>query len=444
MAWHQLRKSLLAFGKSQHGALVVAAGGTTGSFAVLVTCCEEAETKNHRRSASSLDGYKKQELPTSVEQLKEKLASSTTNKLLTQRSTEINYVAEKESQSFLVRLFGSKTTKKRLLPPRQTSFLMPPEKVGSYSYHGQDSHQRHVTDDSKHAAPGKKKWVTVVYEKINQDRGNVTFPFYDDKKSALFATFDGHGSKGELVAEYCMQTIPERLQQHPELKTNLEKAVHEIFLKVDKEIRSMAFMEPMHSGSTACLVLIRGQQLSMINVGDSRAVLGTRNNKDDDGTISAVDLTIDQVASNRDERKRILERGGYISEPKEAGMAHRVWLDPQCTRIGLGISRSLGDHALKHSGIIPDPVVTDRTLTPNDEFIIIASDGVWCLMESIEAVNIVQDGFNKGMGASEACLELIEASKKRWNDSEGNTYRDDITAIVIRLDDLWNDANNAV
>jgi hypothetical protein len=40
-----------------------------------------------------------------------------------------------------------------------------------------------------------------------------------------------------------MQTIPERLQQHPELKTNLEKAVHEIFLKVDKEIRSMAFME---------------------------------------------------------------------------------------------------------------------------------------------------------------------------------------------------------
>jgi hypothetical protein len=65
-------------------------------------------------------------------------------------------------------------------------------------------------------------------------------------------------------------------------------------------------------------------------------------------------------------------------------------------------------------------------------------------MESIEAVNIVQDGFNKGMGASEACLELIEASKKRWNDSEGNTYRDDITAIVIRLDDLWNDANNAV
>eukprot|EP00978_Attheya_sp_CCMP212_P047708 scaffold423003_cov31-Attheya_sp.AAC.2 len=134
MAWHQLRKSLLAFGKSQHGALVVAAGGTTGSFTVLVTCCEEAETKNHRRSASSLDGHRKQELPASVEQLKEKLASSTTNKggssvckLLTQRSTEINNVAEKEPQSFLIRLFGSKTTKKRLLP-RQTSFLMPPDK----------------------------------------------------------------------------------------------------------------------------------------------------------------------------------------------------------------------------------------------------------------------------------------------------------------------------
>jgi hypothetical protein len=181
MAWHQLRKSLLAFGKSQHGALVVAAGGTTGSFAVLVTCCEEAETTNHRRRASSLDGYRKQELP-SVEPLK------VYKNKLTQQSTEIN-VTEKEPQSFLIRLFGSKT-KKRLIP-RQTSFLMPSEKVGSYSCCGQDSHQIHVTDDSKNAPPGKKKWVTVVTEKINQDRGNVTFPFYDDKKSALFATFDG-------------------------------------------------------------------------------------------------------------------------------------------------------------------------------------------------------------------------------------------------------------
>jgi hypothetical protein len=40
-----------------------------------------------------------------------------------------------------------------------------------------------------------------------------------------------------------MQNIPNLLQQHPELKTNLEKAVHEIFLKVDKEICTMAFME---------------------------------------------------------------------------------------------------------------------------------------------------------------------------------------------------------
>jgi hypothetical protein len=34
---------------------------------------------------------------------------------------------------------------------------------------------------------------------------------------------------------------------------------------------------------------------------------------------------------------------------------------------------------------------------------------------------------------------LIEAAANKWHDEEGN-YRDDITAMVIRLQDLWSSA----
>ena len=41
------------------------------------------------------------------------------------------------------------------------------------------------------------------------------------------------------------------------------------------------------------------------------------------------------------------------------------------------------------------------------------------------------------MSASGACKELIRISMGKWKDREGD-YRDDITAIVVRLDDILN------
>jgi len=53
-------------------------------------------------------------------------------------------------------------------------------------------------------------------------------------------------------------------------------------------------------------------------------------------------------------------------------------------------------------------------------------------------VNIVHDCLERGMDASEACQELINCAKERWKIHEGQ-YRDDITAIILRLDNLWTD-----
>jgi len=39
------------------------------------------------------------------------------------------------------------------------------------------------------------------------------------------------------------------------------------------------------------------------------------------------------------------------------------------------------------------------------------------------------------MSASDACKELIRVAMGKWKDREGD-YRDDITAIVVRLDGI--------
>jgi len=102
---------------------------------------------------------------------------------------------------------------------------------------------------------------------------------------------------------------------------------------------------------------------------------------------------------------------------------------------------------VKGVGVIAEPVVRTYTLEEEDEFIIIASDGVWEFISSEEAVQIVgrhmiignnenSDHGQSDMGASVACQALIRAASNKWHEYEGD-YRDDITAIVIRLGDLW-------
>ena len=60
-----------------------------------------------------------------------------------------------------------------------------------------------------------------------------------------------------------------------------------------------------------------------------------------------------------------------------------------------------------------------------DLFVIVASDGVWEFIESVEACQLVARHKN----ATEACSALVLEAALRWKRYEGS-YRDDITAIV--------------
>ena len=74
-------------------------------------------------------------------------------------------------------------------------------------------------------------------------------------------------------------------------------------------------------------------------MGDSKAVLATDIGEE---IPKAVPLTKDHKPDDPEEMKRIIEWGGFVSPSPEPGISARVWLDKECTMIGLAMSRSIG------------------------------------------------------------------------------------------------------
>ncbi|KAL3910497.1 MAG: hypothetical protein SGILL_007668, partial [Bacillariaceae sp.] len=335
------------------------------------------------------------------------------------------------------------------------SLPFPRHIVGTFSCHGvepiyDDDYQPEFEDDvegdddewvvgngSKSVFGGKKlpdvaedlPEKPTMAAKINQDRGGVAFPYGNCPKTALFAVYDG----GELVSQYALHEVQRLLEKHEDFNTNIEKAFQETFVKVDSSLSDEVLIEPLYGGTTACVALLREKQLVLSNAGDSRAVLAR---KKSDKAWEAIDLTQDQNPDLAAEQQRIHEMGGFVSPPPEPGLSARVWLDAECTQIGLAMARSIGDHAVKPIGVIAEPVVSFHNIQPDDDFVILATDGVWEFISSADAVKLVSENLEKG--ATKACRALIEAAAARWHDEEGE-YRDDITAIIIRLQHLWDE-----
>ena len=231
-----------------------------------------------------------------------------------------------------------------------------------------------------------------------------------------------------------MNEIQRLLEKHPDFNGNIEKAFKDTFLKVNSSLEDEELIEPTYAGTTACVALLRDKQLILSNAGDSRAVLARKIDGGGDHDWDVIDLTEDQNPDLPSEKERIERMGGFVSPPPEPGLSSRVWLDAEWSQIGLAMARSIGDYAVKQVGVIAEPVVSFHDLRENDSFFILATDGVWEFISSAEAVKIVSEHLHKG--ATKACQVLIETAAAKWHDEEGD-YRDDITALVVRLPDLF-------
>lgn len=163
-------------------------------------------------------------------------------------------------------------------------------------------------------------------------------------------------------------------------------------------------------------------------------------------------MTKDHVPEDSEEMTRILSAGGkikkLINENGEKIGPYRVWKQFKIGP-GLAMSRSIGDSLAKELGIISDPIVTIKGLSIDEDLsIILASDGIWSIMDNDEVCNFVE--FCRGMACKEvnrqragnvnifnSCLAqaLCEEARVRWLAvvEEDDVMIDDISCIIIEF-----------
>ncbi|GJJ68920.1 protein phosphatase PTC2/3 [Entomortierella parvispora] len=194
--------------------------------------------------------------------------------------------------------------------------------------------------------------------------------------TAFFAVYDGHG--GPNVAKYSGDGLHKRIVADKAFaKGDYFAAIKGGFLEMDRALRYDPEYGNDMSGCTAITATFTNKDVLYVgNAGDSRAVLST------DG--AGIALSNDHKPVNAEETRRIVAAGGFVEYGRVNG--------------NLALSRALGDFEFKTNATLgPDdqivtanPVIVEHKITSDDEFLILACDGIWDCMSSQEAVTYVR------------------------------------------------------
>ena len=87
------------------------------------------------------------------------------------------------------------------------------------------------------------------------------------------------------------------------------------------------------------------------------------------------------------------------------------------TNPGLAVARSLGDCYGHECGVGDEPQVSYRILEETDEFIVMGSDGIWDVMNSVEIVGYIFERTsdrNNRVERDRIAEEIVEECRKRW------------------------------
>lgn len=300
---------------------------------------------------------------------------------------------------------------------------------------------------------------------INQDAMLVWENFCSKEGTVFCGVFDGHGPYGHRVAKKVRDSFPLKLSAQWDLHrknkdgfndqngaatshnseeqiklidenvdheldgTDTILALRESYLKaskiMDKELKLHRDIDCFCSGTTAVTLIKQGLDLVVGNIGDSRAVLGTRDHED---SLIAVQLTVDLKPNLPKEEERIRHRKGRVFSLKNEPDVARVWL-PNSDFPGLAMARAFGDFCLKDVGLISVPDVSYHRLTEKDEFVVLATDGIWDVLSNEEVVDIVASAPR-----STAARLLVESAVLSWKTKFPFCKIDDCAAVCLFFD----------
>ncbi|KAL1069881.1 hypothetical protein V6Z11_D12G295100 [Gossypium hirsutum] len=135
-------------------------------------------------------------------------------------------------------------------------------------------------------------------------------------------------------------------------------------------------MEVALGGSTAVVALLTPEHIVVANCGDSRAVL-YRGGK-------AIPLSFDHKPDRPDELARIEAAGGRV-----------IFVNGARVEGILAMSRAIGDKYLKPI-VSSEPEITFTKRQPEDECLILASDGLWDVLSSDLACEVAHECLKEG------------------------------------------------
>lgn len=210
---------------------------------------------------------------------------------------------------------------------------------------------------------------------------------------AFFGVFDGHC--GPKVARYCGENLCRRLLRDPAFSEGrYEDALAAAFLGVDQDLLNDPQLRSDPSGCTAVTALVTPTHIYCANAGDSRCVLSKSG--------APVPLSTDHKPTNDGEIKRIQKAGAFVS----------------CGRVNgnLALSRAIGDFEFKQNKTLPPaqqaitaaPEVTVHVRGAEDEFLVLACDGIWDVLSNEQLVAFVKRGLEKTDDLAAICEEAFD------------------------------------
>ena len=255
--------------------------------------------------------------------------------------------------------------------------------------------------------------------RISMEDAHATVLKLDDQSNnAYFAVFDGHG--GSTVAKFAGKHVHERLKsdagyQSKDYKTALKRA----FLGTDDDLRAdpAFFHDP--SGCTAVAALLTQDKILVANAGDSRAVMSVK------GLVK--ELSFDHKPQNPAETSRITAAGGYVEYNRVNG--------------NLALSRAIGDFEFKQNYAIQpeqqivtsNPDITEHDVTDEDEFVVLACDGIWDCLTSQQVVDCVRRLIAEKKELSEICEIVMDRCVAPDSDIGAGIGCDNMTMMVVAL-----------
>ena len=239
---------------------------------------------------------------------------------------------------------------------------------------------------------------------VMEDKSKSIENFNNNVNQMLFELFDGHG--GDDISNFLQQNFTQVYKNYLDaFNYDIPKSLTHTFKEVDELIKdSLSNLDGMGSTGTIVHLLWENDTTLIVytgNVGDSRVSLISKNH--------IIRLSYDHRMSDMNEKERITKSGLEIINGRIGGE--------------LMLTRVFGDYEFKQyekgkiKGVICEPFLSKIKIDLNikNQFLILASDGIWDLISEKEIQQIIAGNIN--INSDKLCTMIIKKAldKDSWD-----------------------------